>query len=45
LLAADESSINLATVERPFLFDDGDGAAFQLACEAKRIDLPSSSIR
>lgn len=28
----------LATTERPFAFD-GDGAAFQLACEAKRIDL------
>jgi SNF2 family DNA or RNA helicase len=35
---ADEQSINIATVERPFSFD-GDGAAFQLACEAKRIDL------
>jgi superfamily II DNA or RNA helicase len=34
----DEQSISLATVERPFSFD-GDGAAFQLACEAKRIDL------
>ncbi len=30
--------ISLATAERPFSFD-GDGAAFQLACEAKRIDL------
>lgn len=38
LLAADQASISLATVERPFSFD-GDGAAFQLACEAKRIDL------
>jgi hypothetical protein len=38
LLAADEPSIRLATVEKPFSFD-GDGAAFQLACEAKRIDL------
>ena len=28
----------IATAERPFSFD-GDGAAFQLACEAKRIDL------
>ena len=35
---ADEESISVATVERPFSFD-GDGAAFQLACEAKRIDL------
>ncbi|MFD2717034.1 DEAD/DEAH box helicase, partial [Tistrella mobilis] len=34
----DEVSVNVATVERPFSFD-GDGAAFQLACEAKRIDL------
>ena len=38
LSRADEASINVATVERPFSFD-GDGAAFQLACEAKRIDL------
>lgn len=37
LLSADESTITLATLERPFSFD-GDGAAFQLACEAKRID-------
>ena len=36
--ATDESSIAPATVERPFSFD-GDGAAFQLTCEAKRIDL------
>ena len=35
---ADEASIGLATAERPWSFD-GDGAAFQLACEAKRIDL------
>ena len=35
---ADEASIGLATAERPFSFD-GDGTAFQLACEAKRIDL------
>jgi SNF2 family DNA or RNA helicase len=35
---ADELSIDVATAERPFSFD-GDGAAFQLACEAKRIDL------
>src|SRR5205085_7940980 len=34
----DEASIALATIERPWAFD-GDGAAFQLACEAKRIDL------
>src|SRR3989442_9802286 len=38
LSRADETSINGATVERPFSFD-GDGSAFQLACEAKRIDL------
>jgi superfamily II DNA or RNA helicase len=37
LLAADESEISGATAERPFSFD-GDAAAFQLACEAKRID-------
>jgi superfamily II DNA or RNA helicase len=35
---ADEPSINAATAERPFSFD-GDGAAFQLTCEAKRFDL------
>jgi len=35
---ADEGSISVATVERPFSFD-GDGSAFQVACEAKRIDL------
>jgi len=34
----DEATISVATVERPFSFD-GDGAAFQLTCEAKRIDL------
>ena len=34
----DEAWITPATAERPFSFD-GDGAAFQLACEAKRIDL------
>jgi superfamily II DNA or RNA helicase len=34
---ADEASISAATIERPFSFD-GDGAAFQLTCEAKRID-------
>lgn len=38
LLTADEQSVNVAIVERPFSFD-GDAAAFQLACEAKRIDL------
>src|SRR3954447_7140202 len=36
--SADEPSISAATVERPFSFD-GDGAEFQLTCEAKRIDL------
>jgi hypothetical protein len=35
---ADEESINVATVERPWSFD-GDGEAFKLAVEAKRIDL------
>jgi len=35
---ADEASINIAASERPFSFD-GDGASFQIACEAKRIDL------
>ncbi len=35
---ADEANISIATVERPWSFD-GDGAAFQLTCEAKRIDL------
>jgi SNF2 family DNA or RNA helicase len=35
---ADEASIGLATTERPWAFD-GDAADFQLACEAKRIDL------
>ena len=34
----DEAGLSLATTERPWAFD-GDGAAFQLACEAKRIDL------
>ena len=34
----DEVSLSVATVERPWSFD-GDGAAFQLTCEAKRIDL------
>ena len=35
---ADETTIALATQERPWAFD-GDGEAFQLAIEAKRIDL------
>jgi hypothetical protein len=35
---ADEASISIATLERPWSFD-GDGSEFQLACEAKRIDL------
>ncbi|HQR42242.1 MAG TPA: helicase-related protein, partial [Gemmatales bacterium] len=34
----DEANISLATTERPWSFD-GDPAAFQLTCEAKRIDL------
>jgi len=34
----DEASVKIATSERPFAFD-GNGAAFQLVCEAKRIDL------
>jgi len=34
----DEATLGIATVERPWAFD-GDGAAFQLTCEAKRIDL------
>src|SRR5215469_7368888 len=38
LSASDEAAISIATVERPFSFD-GDGSAFQLTCEAKRIDL------
>lgn len=38
LSRVDEQSISLAVAQRPFSFD-GDGAAFQLACEAKRIDL------
>lgn len=36
--AADEQEIQAATAERPFSFD-GNGADFQLTCEAKRIDL------
>ena len=35
---ADEANLSIATVERPWSFD-GDGAVFQLTCEAKRIDL------
>lgn len=35
---ADEQLVSVAIAERPFSFD-GDGAAFQLTCEAKRIDL------
>jgi len=35
---ADEGSIGLATVERPFSLD-GDGVAFQHTCEAYCIDL------
>lgn len=35
---ADEAAIAVATKERPFSFN-GNGAAFQLTCEAKRIDL------
>lgn len=34
----DEETIAVASAERPFSFD-GDGEAFQLTCEAKRIDL------
>jgi hypothetical protein len=33
----DEAAIAVATAERPWAFD-GDGAAFQLTCEAKRSD-------
>jgi superfamily II DNA or RNA helicase len=35
---ADEATINIATTQRPWSFD-GDGEAFKLAVEAKRIDL------
>lgn len=35
---ADQPNLSIATAERPWSFD-GDGAAFQLTCEAKRIDL------
>ncbi|MBX9653615.1 DEAD/DEAH box helicase [bacterium] len=34
----DEPNVSEAVAERPWSFD-GDGAAFQLTCEAKRIDL------
>jgi SNF2 family DNA or RNA helicase len=34
----DEANLSIATLECPWTFD-GDGAAFQLTCEAKRIDL------
>src|SRR6266496_2540095 len=39
---ADEESIDIATVERPWSFD-GDGEAFKLAFEAKRIDLANQA--
>lgn len=35
---ADEASLSVAVTERPWSFD-GDGEAFKLAVEAKRIDL------
>ena len=38
LSEAEEGTVSCATSERPWSFD-GDGAAFQLTCEAKRIDL------
>ena len=38
LQRSDEPAISLATDLRPWSFE-GDAAAFQLACEAKRIDL------
>lgn len=38
LSRSDEAGIQVATVARPWSFD-GDASAFQLACEAKRIDL------
>jgi superfamily II DNA or RNA helicase len=38
LSRADEAALQVATTARPWSFD-GDGAAFQLAAEAKRIDL------
>lgn len=38
LSTSDEATITVAVTERPWSFD-GDAAAFQLTCEAKRIDL------
>src|SRR5205823_797495 len=38
LARGDEAGISPAAAERPWAFD-GDGAAFQLTCEAQRIDL------
>ena len=38
LSRANEASLIVATISRPWSFD-GDGAAFQLTAEAKRIDL------
>ncbi len=38
LARTDEANVCIASSERPFSFD-GKGADFQLACEAKRIDL------
>jgi SNF2 family DNA or RNA helicase len=38
LTRSDEGSLKVAVAERPWSFD-GDGEAFQLTCEAKRIDL------
>ncbi len=35
---SDEASVSIATIERPWSFD-GDGNAFKLTAEAKRIDL------
>jgi hypothetical protein len=40
---ADEASISVATVERPWSFD-GDGDAFKLAVEAKRIEVAGRRI-
>src|SRR5690349_13474400 len=34
----DEATVTVAVAERPWAFD-GDSAAFQLTCEAKRLDL------
>ena len=44
LNTADEPGIGLATTERPWSFD-GDGPAFQLTCEGKRMTSPSCSTR